>query len=202
MQILKPLAIGDVGLPTRYVLHVLCVDQIDFESACFQDLIDRNPVDTGRLHRHRANPALHKPVGQRMQIASESRETADQVWMSIGADGNEQLTGSASHLLLPFLTICSSDWPVGCPGRGLRANSRSRSSPESGSRHHTSVRNPRPTLYGRASNRAPMSARAVAVIRPAPTIFARLAFLHLLSGQGQLHAYKDGHARNSSGQER
>ena len=92
VQILKPLAIGDVGLPTLYVLHVLCVDQIDFESACFQDLIDRNPVVTGRLHRHRANPALHESVGQRMQIASEGRETADRVWISIGADGDEQLT--------------------------------------------------------------------------------------------------------------
>jgi hypothetical protein len=66
VEVLEPLAIGDIGLPARYVLYVLCVDQIDFESARFQDLIDRNPVDTGRLHRHRTNPALHKPVGQRM----------------------------------------------------------------------------------------------------------------------------------------
>jgi hypothetical protein len=58
--------------------------------------------------------------------------------------------------------------PVGCPRRGHRANSQSRSSPETDRRHHTSVRNPRSTLHGRASNRAPMSARAVAVIRPAP----------------------------------
>ncbi len=44
-----------------------------------------------------------------------------------------------------------------------------------------------------------MSARAVAVIRPAANIIARLVFLCILSGQGgQLHAYKDGHARNSS----
>jgi hypothetical protein len=38
--------------------------------------------------------------------------------------------------------------PVGCPGRGHRANSQSRSPPETGERHHTSVRNPRPTLGG------------------------------------------------------
>jgi hypothetical protein len=36
-----------------------------------------------------------------------------------------------------------------------------------------------------------MSARAVAVIRPAANIIARLAFLCILSGQGQLHAHKD-----------
>jgi hypothetical protein len=39
------------------------------------------------------------------------------------------------------------------------------------------------TLFGRASNRAPLSARAVAVIRPAATIIAQLAFLYILSGQ-------------------
>lgn len=72
--------------------------------------------------------------------------------------------------------------PVECPGRGHRANSQSRSAPETGSRHQTSVRNPRPTLIGRASNRAPMSTRAVVVIRSAPTIIARLAFLCILSG--------------------
>src|SRR5664279_3119144 len=32
MQILKPLAIGDVCLPARHVLHVLCVDQVHFET--------------------------------------------------------------------------------------------------------------------------------------------------------------------------
>jgi hypothetical protein len=36
-----------------------------------------------------------------------------------------------------------------------------------------------------------MSARAVAVIRPAPTIIALLAFLCILSGQRQLHAYEE-----------
>jgi hypothetical protein len=36
-----------------------------------------------------------------------------------------------------------------------------------------------------------MSARAVAVIRPAANIISRLAFLYILSGQGQLHAFRD-----------
>src|SRR5450631_2992249 len=66
MQVLEPLAIGYVCLPARYVLHVLCVDEVNFETACFQDLIDRNPVHAGRLHRDRMNPALLQPVGQGM----------------------------------------------------------------------------------------------------------------------------------------
>ena len=36
-----------------------------------------------------------------------------------------------------------------------------------------------------------MSARAVAVIRPAANIISRLAFLYILSGQGQLHAFQE-----------
>jgi outer membrane protein assembly factor BamA len=186
-------------------LHVLCVDQIELESPSFQDLVDRNPIHARRLHRARTSPALLQPVGQRMQIASERGETADGVGISISADRDEQLTctyidsrcirmqnrqtvASFFALLGHFAPPIA---PVGCPGRGHRANSQSRSSPETGSRHHTSVRNPRPTLIGRASNRAPMSARAVAVIRPAPTIIARLAFLCILSGPGQVHPNQD-----------
>src|SRR5579859_4602312 len=82
--------------------------------------------------------------------------------------------------------------PVGCPGRGHRANSQSRSSPETGERHHTSVRNPRPTLFGRAWNRAPMSARAVAVIPPAsPSLLDSRSFASCLAKGGQLHAFGD-----------
>src|ERR1039458_7939641 len=92
MQVLEPLAIGYVCLPARNVFHVLCVDQIDLESPCFQNLIDRNPVHAGRLHRDRMNPALLQPVGQGMQIASECGETANGVGISISADGDEQLT--------------------------------------------------------------------------------------------------------------
>src|ERR1035441_1060280 len=203
MQVLEPLAIGYVCLPARNVLHVLCVDQIDLESPRFQELINRNPVHAGRLHRDRMNPALLQPVGQGMQIASECGETANGVGISISADGDEQLTctyiNSCSIRMQDRQSVTSSFpflghfappiMPVGCPRRGHRANSQSRSSPQTGSRHHTSVRNPRPTLFGRASNRAPMSARAVAVIRPAPNIIAQLAFLCILSGPGQLHAY-------------
>jgi hypothetical protein len=204
VQVLEPLAIGYVCLPARHVLHVLCVDEVNFEATRFQDLMDRNPVHAGRLHRNRMYPALLQPVGQRMQIASESGKAADRVWISISADGDEQLTctyiDSRRIRMQDRQSVASSFallghfappiMPVGCPGRGHRANSQSRSSSETDGRHHTSVRNPRPTLIGRASNRAPMSARAVAVIRPAANIIARLAFLYILSGPGQLYAYE------------
>jgi hypothetical protein len=57
-------------------------------------------------------------------------------------------------------------------------------------RHHTSVRKPRTHAYRRASE-APVSARAVAVIRPVPIIIALRLFLCTLSGKRQLHACRD-----------
>ena len=54
-------------------------------------------------------------------------------------------------------------------------------------RHHTSVRKPRTHAYRRASE-APVSARAVAVIRPVPIIIPLPLFLCTLSGKRQLHA--------------
>src|ERR1035438_8371079 len=62
VEVLEPLTIGYVCLPARNVLYVLCVDQIDLESARLQDLINRNPVHARRLHRDRMNPALFQPV--------------------------------------------------------------------------------------------------------------------------------------------
>ena len=56
-------------------------------------------------------------------------------------------------------------------------------------RHHTSVRKPRTHAYRRASE-APVSARAVAVIRPVPIIIPLPLFLCTLSGKRQLHAYR------------
>jgi hypothetical protein len=46
MQLLKPLAIQHIGLATRYILHMPCVDQHDFKAAGFQELIERDPIDT------------------------------------------------------------------------------------------------------------------------------------------------------------
>jgi hypothetical protein len=53
-------------------------------------------------------------------------------------------------------------------------------------RHHTSVRKPR-THASRRASEAPMSARAVAFIRPAPIIISLPAFLCTRSGKRQLH---------------
>ncbi len=58
MQALQPLGIADVGLATRHVLGVARVDQNHLEAWLLQDLEHRNPVDPGRLHGDRLDPAL------------------------------------------------------------------------------------------------------------------------------------------------
>jgi hypothetical protein len=49
---------------------------------------------------------------------------------------------------------------------------------------------PQTHAYRSGFKPAPMSARAVAVIRPAANIIAPLAFLYILSGPGQSHAFE------------
>ncbi len=58
IQILKPLAVLDIALPARGVLDVAGVHQAHLKAARLEDLVERDPVDAGRLHRHRGDAAL------------------------------------------------------------------------------------------------------------------------------------------------
>src|SRR5664279_3604504 len=102
------------------------------------------------------------------------------------------------QLLAPFLGSLR-HWllrgPAGCPRRESKANSQSRSSSKLTSVITRLYANPGPTLIVGLEHRAPMSARAVAVIRPAPSIISLPAFLYILSGKRQLHAYQYRSAR-------
>jgi hypothetical protein len=51
MEVLKPLAIGNVGLPAGNILHVLRIDKANIHATGLQDLIHRDPVHAGGLHR-------------------------------------------------------------------------------------------------------------------------------------------------------
>ena len=53
--------------PARHVLHVLRVDQVDFETPPrFQDLVNGDPIHTRGLHGYRTNPALFELIRKRM----------------------------------------------------------------------------------------------------------------------------------------
>lgn len=59
------------------MLGVTGVDQQNLEAALLQDLEHRNPVDPGRLHGDRFNPAFLEP--QTMEIIGEGAERADRL---------------------------------------------------------------------------------------------------------------------------
>src|SRR4051812_20314603 len=61
MQVLNPLAVGYVGLPPRNIFYMMCIHQVNFIPAKFQDLKHRNPVNARRFHRHRSNSTALKP---------------------------------------------------------------------------------------------------------------------------------------------
>jgi hypothetical protein len=58
------LTVEHVGLAARYVLDVVGVDQINLETANFEDFEEGDPVDAGRFHSHGVHAVLHQPVGQ------------------------------------------------------------------------------------------------------------------------------------------
>ena len=89
MEVLQPLAVGNIGLPAGNILHMLRVDKIHFEPARFQNLIHRNPIHASGLHCDGTNPALLQPVCQRIQIAGESGEAANGLRVTIGTNSHE-----------------------------------------------------------------------------------------------------------------
>ena len=84
VQVAQPFAVDDVGLPTGYRVHVTRVDQHHLEAMRLQNLMHRDPVHAGRLHRHRGYLALLEPVGQGMQVGGERGKVPDRVRVRSG----------------------------------------------------------------------------------------------------------------------
>src|ERR1039458_7726500 len=83
MQILQPLAIGYIGLASRNILYGMGVDQQDLESSRLQDLKQRDPVDSRRLHGYGLDLARLQPGRRRVQVFREGRETPHRLRISI-----------------------------------------------------------------------------------------------------------------------
>jgi hypothetical protein len=65
---LQPRAILPISLAPRHRLEVACVDEGHRESPRLQHLVHGNPIYSGRLHRHRLDPAGVPPGGQRLEV--------------------------------------------------------------------------------------------------------------------------------------
>jgi len=83
VQLLEPLAVEDVGLASGNSPDVPGIDQQHFDPAFFEDLVERDPVDPGRLHGHRLDPTRLEPVGQREELVREALELAHRLLVPI-----------------------------------------------------------------------------------------------------------------------
>jgi len=94
MKKLEPLAIPDIGFTSGDVLERPGVGQVDFEPGGFEDLIERDPIEPGRLQGNGIDPAAFKPGGKCKQVLSESFETTNRLGVPIRGNAREH-QGSA-----------------------------------------------------------------------------------------------------------
>jgi hypothetical protein len=76
-------------------VHVASIDQYHFEAALLEDLVEGNPVDPGRFHRHGLHPALRQPLCQALQIGGKGAELADRLGVAFGRHRYEMTLLSA-----------------------------------------------------------------------------------------------------------
>ena len=78
VELQQPLALLHVALAPGEILGVPRVHQIDLKAPSVEDLVQRNPVDAGRLHRDGGHAALLQPVRQtdaRSAVKHSNRRT-------------------------------------------------------------------------------------------------------------------------------
>src|SRR5262249_30589289 len=76
-QLAQPLRIGNIGLAPGHVLDVAGVAEKKLE-VVLEQVPDRLPVDTGRLHRHVRHAETLQPIAQCEQIGGHRRGALDQ----------------------------------------------------------------------------------------------------------------------------
>src|SRR5262249_62278304 len=89
MQLLKPLAVHNIGLPARDVLYVTRVDKHHVEAPRFEDLVERDPVNPGGFHRYGGDAAGREPVGEAVELR---RERLGRAHGGRGTGGGERAT--------------------------------------------------------------------------------------------------------------
>ena len=71
------------------------VDQEDLEATGFEDFIQGDPVDAGRLHRDARHAASREPVGEPMKIGRETPEGTDRFRIALRWNCDEMLGRAA-----------------------------------------------------------------------------------------------------------
>jgi hypothetical protein len=77
MKALQPLRIAHVGLATRHMLGVSCINQKYLETALVEQFIDY----TGGLDHDGRDAAFREPISQPVQIGCKRAKTANRIWL-------------------------------------------------------------------------------------------------------------------------
>lgn len=62
VQVLNPLTVRNISFAAWHVSDILGVHQKHFKAVSFENLVERNPIDAGRLHRNRTDTASLQPL--------------------------------------------------------------------------------------------------------------------------------------------
>ena len=89
VKLLDPLAVQDIRLSPRHVLHMPRIHQCYLESRHLQDVVHRDPVDPRRLHGHLPDPARLQPLHHLVDIGGEASEFPHRRLASVRRDRHE-----------------------------------------------------------------------------------------------------------------
>ena len=74
MELLNPLGVVDIRFTSGHILRVTRVYEHDVKATRLENLEQRDPVDTRRLHRDGRNAETTEPIRERVQIRREALE--------------------------------------------------------------------------------------------------------------------------------
>ena len=94
VETLEPLAVGDIALAARHVLHMAGIYELYLESVLFKDLVAGNPVDPGGLHGDGGDTAFFQPPGHGVEIGREATEAAYRLLIPVFGHGDPMLPGA------------------------------------------------------------------------------------------------------------
>jgi hypothetical protein len=96
VQLQQSLALLHIAFAPGQILGVARVDQVHLKTTFFQNVVQGNSVDPGRLHRYRHYSTTLQPVRQPIQIGRETPELA--YWFRISIRTHRHIVGSVTYV--------------------------------------------------------------------------------------------------------